>query len=665
MKKFNPANRLKPVFIAAFICLYSFAHSQVITQDSLALVDLYNSTDGANWGVSTNWLSGNVANWYGVTTNGNRVSKVNLSGNNLTGNVAASINDLDSLTYLNLSFNGLTGLPAFSNPVLDTLLVGNNKLTFKSLQPNTNISAFTYVPQDSVDAEVNIIVPEQNTLAMRTDIDTGAMVDNIYQWFKDGDSIPGANTRAYTILCMDSAAVGTYTVRIQNILATELTIWRRPYHVGVQKLAIAGIDIQVCDSTAALSATAPVTGVGVWSILSGSGTIVNANSNNTTVTNLSAGANIFRWTVNTAALCPSSNDYVTITRDVNPSLAFAGPDASVCNEQYILTGNVPAVGTGNWTVISGTGIVAQPTSAVTAINNLSNGENILRWQITNGVCPASFFDEIKIYRDDTLATVNAGADFSLCPTNATLSAVLPENAHGIWTLITGAGTLDDSSIIAPSVTGLAEGANVFRWTVNNSCNLPVSDDVIVNVYNFIYANAGDDKDIYYSPIVATNLAEGVFVGTGGNGSYTYNWSPANNLDNATLEHPAFLTPDIGTYAFDVTVTDGNGCTATDAVVYNVVKATTLDIPKLITPNGDGVNDVLYIPGVESYPDNELSIYDRNGQLVYRQQTYQNTWDGISSEGALRNNTQLKADTYFYVLKLNDDLLQKGFFEIKR
>ncbi|MFC1569296.1 LamG-like jellyroll fold domain-containing protein, partial [bacterium] len=40
---------------------------RVIEQDSLALAALYNSTDGANWIDNTNWLTGSIYEWFGVT----------------------------------------------------------------------------------------------------------------------------------------------------------------------------------------------------------------------------------------------------------------------------------------------------------------------------------------------------------------------------------------------------------------------------------------------------------------------------------------------------------------------------------------------------------------------------------------------------------------------
>jgi hypothetical protein len=42
----------------------------------LALVALFNATDGDNWTDNTNWLTGNVNTWYGITTFDNRVIQI-------------------------------------------------------------------------------------------------------------------------------------------------------------------------------------------------------------------------------------------------------------------------------------------------------------------------------------------------------------------------------------------------------------------------------------------------------------------------------------------------------------------------------------------------------------------------------------------------------------
>src|SRR4051812_14572330 len=88
---------------AVFINTTITANAQAVNKkDSLALVDLYNSTDGPNWSDKSNWLTGPVSTWYGITVTGTRVTRINLHSNSLNGNIPASISSLANLNFLDL-----------------------------------------------------------------------------------------------------------------------------------------------------------------------------------------------------------------------------------------------------------------------------------------------------------------------------------------------------------------------------------------------------------------------------------------------------------------------------------------------------------------------------------------------------------------------------------
>ncbi|MEZ4738830.1 MAG: hypothetical protein R2818_05590 [Flavobacteriales bacterium] len=309
--------------------------------------------------------------------------------------------------------------------------------------------------------------------------------------------------------------------------------------------ADAGADQELCTpNTIATLTGSPLTfpATGEWVLVSGAGTITNANTSTTTVTDLGVGENIFSWTVSNGPCANGiTTDQVSIFLfDVSNPPAFAGDDQELCtpNTTTNLEGSAitfPAVGT--WTLVSGFGSITDPNDPNTEVTGLAVGENVFEWTLSNGPCDNDgSTDQVSIFVFDANNLVaNAGPDQELCTESTTTtqlagSAVIFP-AIGTWTLVRGTGTVANPNDPNTVVFDLSIGQNVFEWSVDNGpcANGITTDQVIINVFdeNNIDANAGDDQDLC-TPTTSTTLqgsplvfpAEGLWTIVSGTGVLT-------------------------------------------------------------------------------------------------------------------------------------------------
>src|SRR5690606_37434708 len=103
---------------------------------------------------------------------------------------------------------------------------------------------------------------------------------------------------------------------------------------------------------------------------------------------------------------------------------------------------------------------------------LSIGTNTLRWTVGNGPCapPTTFDDVVITVFDQSASPANAGPDQQHCSPVASidLAAIAPASpATGSWSVVSGSGVFADANDPATTVTGMAIGNNVYRWTTNN------------------------------------------------------------------------------------------------------------------------------------------------------------------------------------------------------
>ena len=75
------------------------------------------------------------------------------------------------------------------------------------------------------------------------------------------------------------------------------------------------------------------------------------------------------------------------------------------------------------------------------------------------------------------------------------------------------------------------------------------------------------------------------------------------------------------------------------------------IPDGFSPNGDGFNDYFEIIGLENLsPQNELIIFNRWGQIVFKENNYSNDWSGNNNSSNSLFSDKLSSGTYYYIFK---------------
>lgn len=113
----------------------------------------------------------------------------------------------------------------------------------------------------------------------------------------------------------------------------------------------------------------------------------------------------------------------------------------------------------------------------------------------------------------------------------------------------------------------------------------------------------------------------------------------------------------GTDFFEYAICNNYGCDS--AIVTIEVKCVKLVIHNGFSPNGDGINDVFTIEGIEDFPENVLTIYNRWGNLVFHTKGYNNTWGGVWQ------GQQLPDGTFFYLLEDGEGDTFSGYLQLHR
>ena len=281
---------------------------------------------------------------------------------------------------------------------------------------------------------------------------------------------------------------------------------------------------------------------------------------------------------------------------------------------------------------------------------------------------------VNILANDLLSNGNPAAPTNttvdLDPTTPGVQTTLVVAGQGTWTYNPTTGNLT----FAPLATFTGDPTPITYTLTETATGL--TDTAIVTVDYSVAPNAVNDTPLLVNPgettisIFGNDTLLGNPVIVGGTNPNVVLTSVSTLPTGIVVNPNGTVTILPGTpadnYTFTYTIcsvsTPSSCSTATVNITVNPYTAN-LEVFNGLTPNGDGLDDVFKILGIENYPNNSVEIFNRWGVLVYEAQGYNNQDRAFkgSSEGRVTvvQDDQLPEGTYFYILKYNKALNGSG------
>lgn len=285
------------------------------------------------------------------------------------------------------------------------------------------------------------------------------------------------------------------------------------------------------------------------------------------------------------------------------------------------------------------------------------------WSPSRGLSQADIPDPVAS-PDSTMSYYVRGIDVNACasldsihirvkpPDVFTLKAMPAEVCPGDSSLVTAAGArpADGDSYTWLSPAGLPDPhagdiyvspespASYEVTAIDKVCDLSATLTVNIGVLPKPALTVAKSNDIGCIYGEATLTAAG---------AVRYEWTPAVNLSDPFSASPV-ARPDSTTH-YMVAGAGTDGCTVIDTITVFVSKTgggIGFPVANAFTPNGDGANDRFGIKYWGYISDYRMSVFNRQGMLVFASANPDQEWDGTFKE------QPQPAGTYVYMIKAN-------------
>ncbi len=355
----------------------------------------------------------------------------------------------------------------------------------------------------------------------------------------------------------------------------------------------------------------------------------------------------------------SSPDSIVVLGVSDPAVAITGVTTICVGTPVTFTARTTGGGISpqyEWTV---NGTPTGSTNASYTDYAPADGDQISCMLTSNAACvadpvAASNILSLTVTKVGSSVGIVASAN-SICSDSAVTFTATPVNGGNSpfyqW-LINGQAIGDSTSLFRSKDLNDGDMISVVM-TSDEACTAPTSSNIItMTVYETPAISLTPDtvikahSSIRLSPVVTGPVQ-------------SYQWSPANGLNNFNSPDP--VASPTGTTIYDLEVISPNGCTATAKervqVFYDLL------MPNAFTPNGDGINDLFRVPAITPVIIEKFSVFNRWGGLVFTG-TGADGWDG-----RLDGKPQA-AGTYMWMVEYYDPItkasvMKKGTVELIR
>ncbi|MEZ4991422.1 MAG: gliding motility-associated C-terminal domain-containing protein [Saprospiraceae bacterium] len=236
--------------------------------------------------------------------------------------------------------------------------------------------------------------------------------------------------------------------------------------------------------------------------------------------------------------------------------------------------------------------------------------------------------------------------------------------NGIWTACSPGLIIVDPEDPRSLVRNLLPGENCLTWTLSNKFCVEY-DEVEVSIFFDDAKPVANPDNFVFALENEVNFGNVLLNDTLPTTSTKYSWevdffsvpptfSSTGNLGEFSLTTEGLESPElVVAQEFFYELRNANCPLRTDRDTVSITFETSAEFDKnlVVTPNGDGKNDLLVFPELALFPEkfkkNNIVIFNRWGDVVFKAAPYNNDWDGTN----MRTGQILPSGTYYYILRL--------------